>query len=105
MNMSPELVMRLSMLAKRHQTLSEIALDLYDRERHSSAASDIRAAIVSAVALADAAQKADDALTDPRIGTWSYMEGSEIYSDFGEASGALRSAIDQWNGVKLCTTT
>jgi hypothetical protein len=36
------------MLAQRHQTLSEIALDLYDRERHSSAAADIRAAIVSA---------------------------------------------------------
>jgi hypothetical protein len=51
--------------------------------------------LIGAEEMLAAAKKADDALTDPRIGTWSYMEGSEIYGDFREASGALRSAIDK----------
>lgn len=32
-------------------------------------------------------------LTDERIGTWMYMEGSAIYKDFGIAAEALRSAL------------
>lgn len=113
--MNPELKERLEQHAAWHVTEAERLTFITPNEAtryHNGAAADIRAAIVSAddatkngASLAEAAQKADDALTDPRIGTWSYMEGGEIYSDFREASGALRSAIDQWNGVKSCTTT
>jgi len=45
--MSPELAMRLSMLAQRHETESEIC-NIKDRDWHARAAADIRAAIVSA---------------------------------------------------------
>jgi len=105
--MSPELRDSLEQLAQWHSSIAEGALVHADRSRHADYAADIRAAIVSAdeatknvTALVAAAQKADDALTDPRIGTWSYMEGSEIYCDFREASEALRAAIDQSNGTK-----
>lgn len=43
--------------------------------------------------LRDACHVAFFALTDPRIGQWHYMEGSQIYSDFKEASGALAAAL------------
>lgn len=43
--------------------------------------------------LREAANLALSTLTDSRIGTWSYMEGSEIYKDFDKAADALRAAL------------
>jgi len=43
--------------------------------------------------LREAAELALSTLTDPRIGQWQYMEGSEIYEDFDEAIQALRTAL------------
>lgn len=89
--MGPELKERLECHAVWHE--ASALGDPFKAEFHCRVAADIRAAIVSADALVDAAKKADDVLTDSRIGTWPYMEGSEIYGDFREASNALRSAI------------
>lgn len=43
--------------------------------------------------LREAAAKALATLTDEQLGTWRYMESSEIYDDFREAAEALRAAL------------
>ena len=54
--------------------------------------------IAAAPDLLEALKSAVDTLTDPRIGQWSYMEGSEIYSDFKDAADAARAAIAKATG-------
>ena len=41
----------------------------------------------------DALRLALNTLTDERIGTWQYMEGSDVYDDFRKAADAIRSAL------------
>jgi hypothetical protein len=48
-----------------------------------------------------------DTLTDPRIGTWPYMDGSQIYSDFRKAAlpaSALLSSPDTPGEPHSCQT-
>ena len=46
-------------------------------------------------ALEEGLVKCVETLTDTRIGQWSYMEGSEIYDDFGNAVQHARALLEK----------
>lgn len=48
--------------------------------------------------LMKALAKCVETLSDTRIGQWSYMEGSQIYEDFGDAVQSGRAAIARVKG-------
>ena len=54
--------------------------------------------IASAPELLEALQKCVETLTDKRIGTTDYMEGSDIYDDFENVSESAKQAIAKAEG-------
>lgn len=77
------------------------------QEQHEIAganlATEIRRLSAINAELLDALKKCHATLTDSRIGQWSYMEGSEIYTDFSEAAYNARAAIAKAQGEQPCT--
>ena len=64
-----------------------LALQATEQEilRRAACYPDLLAAALDALAI----------VTDTRIGTWSYMEGSDIYDDLRRAKEILSVAIDK----------
>ena len=52
--------------------------------------------------LREAAQAALDTLTDARIGTCAYMDGTQIYEDFKKTADTLRAALDAEPAQPFC---
>ena len=55
--------------------------------------------IAAAPELLEALKDCLQTLTDSRLGTYQYMEGSEIYGDFRESADKARAAIAKAEGA------
>ena len=64
----------------------------------SQAADEIEALRKSQTDLLEALEACLATLADERIGTWPYMEGVDIYSDFRSAANKARAAISKARG-------
>lgn len=62
-------------------------------------AAEVESELVVMIALRLAAEKALATLTDLRIGTWTYMEGSQVYEEFREVAAVLQAALSNATGV------